>query len=408
MLTGLSILARGAGADAPPPVIPEAPAAATTLVTDLSAHEDRIAQLEKAGGAYNPLLAEALVGLGQAQRAQGLYAEAAKTLQRALHIARVNEGLHNPAHIPLLQALLEVHDLLGDAEAVDRDYQQLYWVRKRNAGGERLALLPVIEDIAVGRLRAYEAAPGAVALNHLLKADALYDLARRLVNEPGATPGIAEPALYYHAAVVNHRLALEMQRSRVGFHDLRAVMIDNGREVFEVVEQQAREALFQQCFLKGEWITKEIVTRTGAQESSAPQVHAEALVFLGDYYLSFRRKVDAMQEYRRAMDVLRRHGLQAHADRLFGTPVLVTTLRPPGEPESSVLNESSRFVEALVDVSESGWPENVRVQRTQPANDADLGRRGARAILALHYRPRFMDGAPAPSRDVPARYVFLD
>ena len=185
-------------------------------------------------------------------------------------------------------------------------------------------------------------------------------------------------------------------------------MIDNGREVFEVVEQQARETLFQQCFLKGEWITREIVTRTGAQESSAPQAHAEALMFLGDYYLSFRRKVDAMQEYRRAMDVLRRHGLQAQADSLFGAPVLVTALRAPGDPESSVLNESSRFVEALVDVSDSGWPENVRVVRTQPLHDPDLARRGARAILALHYRPRFTDGVPAPARDVPARYVFLD
>jgi len=409
LLTGFLSPGSSAGADTPPPAIPAALVGSKSPATDLSAHEVHIAELEASGGVYNPQLAEALLGLGQALRAEGLYPQAAETLQRALHIARVNEGLHNLAHIPLLQALLEVHGLLGDAEAMDRDYQQLYWVRRRNAGNERVALLPVIEEIGLGRLRAYEAAPAAVALNHLIKADALYDLARRLVNDQGDTSGITEQALFYHAAVVNHRLALEMRRSRVGFHDLRAAMIDNGREVFEVNEEQARESLFGQFFLEGEWITKEIVTRAGMHETNAPLPYAEALVFLGDYYLSFRRNVDAMQEYRRAMDVLRRHGLQTHAERLFGAPELVTALRAPGDPGNNVLNESSRYVEALVDISDSGWPENVRVQRTHPVmDDADLARRGERAIHAMHYRPRFMDGKPAPSRDVPARYVFLD
>jgi len=400
LLVSLVIPASGFGTEDAP--------VATADAADFSAHEDRIAELERTGGAYDPQLTEALMGLGQAQRTRGLYSQAAATLQRALHIARVNEGLHNAAHIPLLQALLEVHGLLGDAEAMDRDYQQLYWVRRRNSGSERTALLPVIEEIGLGRLRAYEAAPAAVALNHLIKADALYDLGRSLLEDQGTTTGPFDAALFYHAAVVNHRLALEMRRSRVGFHDLRAAMIDNGREVFEVNEQQARESLFQQFFLKGEWIAREIVSQTGARESAAPLAYAEALVFFGDYYLSFRRNIDAMQEYRRAMDVLRRHGLRAHEDRLFGAPGLVTYLRAPGDPDAGSVSESARYVEALVDVSDSGWPENVRVQRTQPVNDGDLARRGELAIHALHYRPRFADGEPVRSRDVPARYVFLD
>ena len=402
------IFAVTAGEAAPHVIAPEAPVGDTVTGADLSAWREHIAELEKSGGAYNPQLAEALLGLGQAQRTQGLYAEAAETLQRALHIARANEGLHNPAHIPLLQALLDVHGRLGDAQAVDRDYQQLYWVRRRNAGSDRAALLPVIGEIGLGRLRAYESAPAEVALNHLIKADALYDLARRLQDEAGVAQGSAADTLSYHAAVVNHRLALEMQRSRVGFHDLRAAMIDNGREVFEVNEEQARDTLFQQFFLKGEWIAKEIVARTEAREAAAPLAHVEALVFLGDYYLTFRRNIDAMQEYRRAMDILRRHGLRAQEEQIFGAPSLVTALRAPGEPEGNVLNESSRYVEALVDIGDSGWPENVRARHTRPENDAELARRGERAIHALHYRPRFADGQPVPTRDVPARYVFLD
>lgn len=375
---------------------------------NMAAFEAHAARLQTEGGTYNPPLAEVLTGLGRAQRDAGLYAAAAATLERALHVARVNEGLHNPAQLPLRQLLLEVHTALGDAEAVDRDYQQIFWVRKRHAGSDRAALLPIIEEIGRERLRVYEIAPPASGLEHLVKADALYDLARGIAKESGTAAADVEITLLYHAAMVNHRLALEMRRSRVGFHDLRAVMIGNGREVFEVYEEQARETLFQSTFLKGEWLAREAVARATERAVVAPVALAEALNFLGDYYLSFRRTMDAMQEYRRAMEVLQRHGLADQVDRLFGVPVLVTTLRAPGDDAGLPAAGDLPSVDVLLDVGADGWPGNVRVQQAQPAGDPGLGARGARAMLAWRYRPRFVAGQPAPALDIPARYVFLD
>jgi hypothetical protein len=368
--------------------------------------EEHAIALERDGGPYHPQLGETLVGLGRAQRDAGLLADAARTLARALHVARVNEGLHNPAHLPLLELLREVHAALGDADAVDRDYQQIYWIRRRNAGNDRTALLPVIAEIGRGRLLAYETAPAAAGLAHLVKADALFDLGRRIHSESGADG--ADFTLFYHAALVDHRLALEMRRSRVGFHDLRAALIDNGREVSEVSEEQARETLFQEFFLEGEWIGRRIVALTAAREDAAPLAHAEALCFLGDYYLTFRRNVDAMQEYRRAREVLARHGLDAQAGRLFGAPVPVMALDMPGARAVPAPAAERPFVDALLDVDDNGWPRNVRVLRTYPENDAGLAGRGARALLAWHYRPRFEGDRPVATRDVPARYVFRD
>lgn len=369
---------------------------------------EHAAALERDGGALNPQLAETLAGLGRAQRDAGLLTDAARTLARALHVARVNEGLHNPAHLPLLQLLLEVHAALGDADAVDRDYQQIYWVRRRNAGSDRAALLPVIAEIGRGRLLAYETAPAAAGLAHLVKADALFDLGRRISEEPGGGAGGTDLSLLYYAALVDHRLALEMRRSRVGFHDLRAALIDNGHEVFEVNEERARETLFQEFFLEGEWIGRRIVSLTAAREDAAPLAHAQALSFLGDYYLTFRRNVDAMREYRRAREVLARRGLDAQAGRLFDVPVPVMALDMPGVPAAPPDAAGRPFVDALLDVDDNGWPHNVRVLRTHPDNDAGLAARAARALLAWHYRPRFEGDRPVASRDVPARYVFRD
>jgi tetratricopeptide (TPR) repeat protein len=368
--------------------------------------EAQVAELEAAGGAYNPQLAEALTSLGNAQRQLGQLEIAAATLQRALHVARVNDGLHNPKQLPLLQSLLDVHEAIGDAESVDRDYQQIYWVRRRNAAGDRALLAPLVAEIGIGRLRAYETAPAQSGIRHLIKADALYDMALRNLDDPANTAA-ADDALIYHAAVVNHRLALEMGRSRIGFHDLRAAMIENGREVFEVYEQQARASLFQQFFLKGEWLAKQIVARTGARAAAEPVAHAEALRFLGDFYFSFRRDVDARREYRKALDVLQRNGRVADEARLFGTPEPVTSLSAPGDDPVPAA-AGSHLVEALLDVDEDGWPGNIQVQRTQPEHDAELAQRGARALQAVRYRPRFADGRPAAATGVSGRYLFLD
>lgn len=377
-------------------------AAAPDADAGIDVFEEYVTRLEISGGPYNPLLAEALGGLGRAQRDAGLLAAAVKSLERALHVARVNEGLHNAAHIPLLESLLDAHGALGDAAAVDRDYQQIYWIRMRNAGADRAALLPLIMEIGTGRLRAYAAAPAAAGMAHLVKADAIFDLARQIDEETGAGAGTA---LYYRAALVNHRLALEMRQSRVGFHDLRAALIDNGRAVSEVNEEQARESLFTEFYLKGEWLAKRAIARTGA---AAPVAHAEALRFLGDYYLSFRRNLDAMQEYRRALAILEQHGLDSQARRLFGTAEAVTLLRAPDDDGSVVAAapDGSRYVDALLDVGADGWPANVRVLRVHPERAMDLAERGARALLARHYRPRLVDGHPEPVADVPARYEF--
>lgn len=369
---------------------------------DIAAFDEYVARLESAGGPYNPMLTEALMALGRVQRQAGLDAAAAGSLERALHVARVNAGLHNPAHIPLLESLLEVHGALGDAEAVDRDYQQIYWIRLRNAGADRAALLPLIMEIGAGRLRAHAGAPAAAGLAHLVKADAIYDLARRIDAE---TRGGAGTDLYYHAALANHRLALEMRATRIGFHELRAALIGNGRAVSEVNEEQARETLFTEFYLKGEWLAKQAVERTAS--AAAPLAHAESLRFLGDYYLSFRRNFDAMQEYRRALDVLARHGLGSHAERLFGTPEPVALLRAPGDAVApGVMPAHGQFVEVLLDIGADGWPHNVRVQRSGPDAAADLAQRGARALLARQYRPRLEQGRPVPTENIPARYDF--
>jgi hypothetical protein len=74
----------------------------------------------------------------------------------------------------------------------------------------------------------------------------------------------------------------------------------------------------------------------------------------------------------------------------------------PGETETP--RGRRGWVEALIEVTEAGWPAGIRVTSSFPPADETLRDRGALGIAAIMYRPRMEDGKPVPSSDVPIRY----
>jgi tetratricopeptide (TPR) repeat protein len=369
-------------------------------------YEAEIAQLETQGGALDPRLVEPLLGLALQYRDTGRYRDAEVLLRRALHVRRVNEGLHRIEHRDLVELLIGIGQMLEDWESLDRDFQFLYWLHRRNYGDD-VRVVDVIERIADARLDAYRLAPGGRSLAHLVRADALCDDALAILKPRAEEHAARLIAMSYRSAVANYHLAEDFLDFKVSWREIRESLIETGRGTpMEVDEKQAREVLFRDSFAKGEVAIRRVVKLTGRDVDRAPLAHAEALVFMGDWYLLFRRKIDAMQRYRRAWQVLREHDVPA-ADiaAIFGEPKPLQTLTPPGPAEPGIVPERP-WVEAVIDVPDSGWPANIRIRTVHPENEQRLQTRGYYAIAALRYRPRFANGEPVATEDVPLRYLF--
>ena len=103
-------------------MVPDPPAAIETLLA-------RVDTVEGHDGAMSPVLIEPLRGLASAQLAGGRVADAISTLRRSIHLARLNDGLHTPQQVEMLEQLIDAYVSVGDFAAADRQQQYLYRVQ---------------------------------------------------------------------------------------------------------------------------------------------------------------------------------------------------------------------------------------------------------------------------------------
>lgn len=121
--------------------MPDNDATAAEEVRNLQQLERAIDQAIADEGLFSPLLRERYLDLAASQQRSGQHADALKTLEAAMHITRVNEGLFTPTQISDLEHMLESARAIGDTarEAELRAY--LYYVQTRafEPGDPRLA-----------------------------------------------------------------------------------------------------------------------------------------------------------------------------------------------------------------------------------------------------------------------------
>lgn len=137
---------------------PEGEAAADDAAVDqrsLAPLQAAIGEALATESLYSPVLRERYLDLARLLQRNGQHQEALATLDSAMHIVRVNEGLFTAAQISDLQLMIESIQALGDRtrEAELRGYL-LYVQQKAYAPGDP-RLLAALEDWADWNLLAY-------------------------------------------------------------------------------------------------------------------------------------------------------------------------------------------------------------------------------------------------------------
>ena len=70
-----------------------------------NSYRDAIAQAERELGAQHYAVVEPAVGLGLNLQRNNQHADAIDALERALHVNRINKGLHHLDHIPIVDMI---------------------------------------------------------------------------------------------------------------------------------------------------------------------------------------------------------------------------------------------------------------------------------------------------------------
>ena len=391
------------------PDVAEAPPVATPLLNteqqrSIARYQARIAKLEVAGGPHAEGLVEAWFSLGLLLQRTGGHRQALAALQGALQSVRVNEGLYSMSQVAILEAIIDSHVALGARGELRRNYEYLFWLYSRNYGSRNAGLVPVIKKVGRWYFDLYNFSLPNITVEPLVAADELY--ARALNMFPDDPLSQERVDILYRVAVINHHIAEDVLDSMLSHREIREAMIPHGRGTPYLNEAAVRKYYADQSFYKGKRSLERIIEIYEKTLPTGIMDYARALVFMGDWLTVQRRVWDGIRMYQRAWAALVEHDVEpAQVDQLFGEPQPIEQLPVPraAEPEVSADNY---YVDALLDVPKTGWPNNIRIQAIHPPGETTLLRRAERGIAATRYRPRYRDGHPVATTDVPLRFVF--
>ena len=381
------------------PDVKEAPA--------LSADEydQRVRLLESEYGVYHPAIGETLLSLGMLYLTQHKYPQAMDSFERALQIQRINAGLYNLDQTRLVKLMIEIASSYKDWDKVGDNLHYLLWIYRRNYHDDEEKLLPELKELGQLIVEAYRPGAGKLPLNSLFEADDINTETEVILEGRKDSEEDRVNALY-RTAIINYHIADAVNSSRVSHREIREAMLENHRVIPDVDEDDVRENISLQSFFKGKNAIGEIIDIYKSDLPGSAEKYAEALIFLGDWYLVFNLKWNAMPRYENAYAVLEEnHVPEEKIKAMMGEPKPLNFLILPGE-KIRAPNPNALYVDAVLDVPSTGWPANIKIIKTNPADNENLRRRGKLAIAGVRYRPRFDKGKPVDAKNVEFKYVF--
>jgi tetratricopeptide (TPR) repeat protein len=367
-----------------------------------------VTYIELDGGAWDGGLVEELASLGRLQQQQGNHIGAIQTLDRAIHVNRINSGLYTLEQIPVVEQLIQSHMALGDWEEADIYNNYLYHVQQKAYGFDDPRLIPVLERLATWNIQAFKIGHGSLLGIKLRQSQIMFNAAARMVD--------------VHFGKADERF-INYQRNIASSAYLAAKNPDLMSQI-DKSEYRTRQQVFAKQmneqrqvqpsgFRTGERALLEVVMFY-QEQGYGTYVLAEAITHLADWYLIFGRRQSALKIYKLAWDMLQ--GLEDSEEltqQLFGSvtplPAFGSSIEVPDafyrtEDGSQALRFD--YADLTFDVTENGLARNVvSISEETEDNQAQLGKL-RNSTRSTHFRPLVIDGEPQRSFENHFRYRY--
>jgi len=404
-------MAPGQDPELPPPLlslVPEEDEEFQRRAQVIDDYANAISRIELMGGAWDQSLVEELSALGGLQQQQGDHQAAIETLSRAMHVNRINDGLHTLGQVPVVEQMIRSYTALADWESVDLYQNYLYFVQHKAFGRNDPRLIPVLHDLGQWNIEAFNLGFGEPLGVRLSRAQLLFNTAASMV---GIHFGRDD------ARYVSYLRSLANSAYLVALHP------DYMREIGRPEYRAQRDLLWQQLnapgrreprgFQVGLDALQEVVNYYRDNGESRYAL-AEALVNLADWHLMFDRYRSAEQHYTEAWSVLEESENSAELlDQLFGQVVPIPTFARL--PTNLVIGSSASqervelrqdYADVRLDLTRDGAPRNVEVISPETdANRRQLSRLRREVRLSI-FRPRIVGGEMIASEGNLFRYRY--
>ncbi|PCI76581.1 MAG: hypothetical protein COB20_10265 [SAR86 cluster bacterium] len=391
-----------------PPIDPETDPAFGQRSDSIRQYNSTVTDIELDGGAWDGGLVEELASMGRLQQQQGNHAAAIETLDRAIHVNRINSGLYTLEQIPVVEQLIQSHMALGDWEQADIYNNYLFHVQQKAYGVDDPRLIPVLDSLATWNIQAFKIGYGRLQGIRLRQAQIMFNAAARMVGiHFGKTD---ERFVNYQRNIANSAYLIARNPE---------LMMEIDRPEYRNMQQMLAQQLNEQRrvqppgFRTGERALIEIAMFYQEQGDDAYAL-AEATTHLADWYLMFDRRRSTLENYKIAWDMLQElENSEELTERLFGTvaslPSFASTIATPdafyrNEDGSEALNFD--YADLTFDVTANGLVRNIEtISEETEANQAQLSKLRI-SVRSRRFRPLIVDGEPQRSNGNHFRYRY--
>ena len=349
--------------------------------------EGVIGAIELRANRYHPALAEPLLVLGDALADVGDTEGAFGAYGRALHVARVNHGLHHPGQVDAVYRQARLLARQGDHAAANGRHEYAYGVLLRSYGGDHPALLPGLFALADWYMQRF----------NIFSARDLYEHAATVAGahldagHPARVRALRSVAATYRNERFPPFYVRRNERGTLGS--------------YPGFQYRASGSQSVNSFARGERALIEVVNIVQERGDAPPAVLAQAMLELADWFQMFEKYRRATSLYHRVWELMA--GDPQLRARTFAapTPLYLPLPKPPGKPAGSVAAAREGVVELAIDVDERGFASGLTTLRSEPEDLMDF--RVRRAVRRARYRPAFDGETSRPSTDVRVTHTFV-
>jgi hypothetical protein len=440
----------------------------TPVVAQFNANDgpplNQIQEIISRDGPYAIDLLEPLTQLGLLYQESDDEILALVTLERAVHVVRVNKGLHTLEQVPLARQLIRIEEERGNREGAWERQQDLLALLRRHR--DDLRTVPALKEIAdrqmavladvIAGKRPPEVVLGCFYKQWPTSADGSCTAGSKSTVVQGM---LAEAQRNYLDAI-----AVMLRQGAYDSEDLRALELDVLRGVdlmrshyytgpaarpvplapayvgasnlepwrsrMAAVTQlaawelpypdegpldaapddnvAAKHAHAMDPYQRGRQSLRRLYAY-GAASSGSPVQQADAIVQMADWDLLYSHNSQAIESYELAYAMLTEGGAaESSVDRIFGppTPVVLPAFQPnPLAPDEA--RAATGYIDVAFEISKYGRSRAVEI--LDAANASHAAKQDLVALIRTsRYRPRMTDGVFADATPVRMRYYLYE
>ncbi len=337
--------------------------------------EDAIDRVERSSGRYHGALVKPLTLLGQARHGQGDFPAAIEAFERAIHVNRIDRGLHDSGQVEIVYKEAESWRALGELDRADDRQQYAFEVLRRDLG-------PSSPELVEGHFRM---AQWYMDTFSIFNAREHYEAALKILEttDDGSQHNLI-PAL--------SGLAESYKRER-----LPPISILDPGPTFTIsagsslpmprADDERRRAVNR--FGNGEEALRRIIAIHEEDPDATAEDLAQAYIDLADWHLIFERYNDATTLYRYAKRLWIERGGDEEVVNAYFAQAHPIYLPMPDAPSSmngvpqQIRREGN--IEMSYNVTRRGRTQRVTAVHADPAGV--INTRAIRALRAAIFRP---------------------